>query len=842
MDQITLRNVAAEQIYDSYMGILRISPNIIDEQQIDDTTLLFSNPKDGNNDRKLVLSDSDGIELGPYFVPKLRKTNVIIDKNGKTATKNVVNMTFNIDNSTYIVNQYSVRSTLIVNPKTQEAGSRLMPVLVFSKSDTVIGSDTYNVVSYPIESPHDSDYFNNGNKLNLIDYNSTVPVHEQLETALYNKPKSWYDTNIQGKDVVKIDGKVAYTFNKDYEAVPILYTKDYVLGSYSGHTTSNISNDIVSKFFGGSNENNKLKLGSGQSIYSRLSYVQLDGVVWDFMKEILTGDLRHSDGRYEHLGIGQNESITKDLFDKNNVDTELEKNAPMLGLNVAPGTISYHAMPFRRFAFHLMRQELRNKTDDGNVTGSLKTYKDAGKITPIPKKTPGFINTLTKEYILCDGKEINYTNYPAMNTENPVLFQVDDKGLTKRSGTTPLANTTWQSGVNAFSAIKNSDSKGKFRTPHLLATGQTTMRYIRGLNWRETTNKGLNAPIIFTEATPVYTDNDYLVEIVKDSTWGRVKKNISQTGNYRTNVDFKLRKTKHCHYLFYKSAGYNRDAATKNNPNGVTNDVSKLSYGGSGTYSFGTTWGIAYATAKYGIASAPYRPDYWNSDASNPMSISNDGLSQVRYSFNRRAVDAEDDRKHIANHYVGHTPMASAGLWGWKVSNRANKTYLAGDGSTTTANTIPYELNNGRYVIQNAAQSQISTNFDTRYHQLNQMNRAEGLAPIADKGGTDQAKTYYMSIYCEARHHGHLGRKSRYRGSFQAFTGGYALRKDSGGTVTSDIPRCVTSLPIVDLMEEVNNPTKDPAKETAGAGGEEYVTTSNISQPPSINLLPLFKI
>lgn len=862
MEQISIRNVSNEQIYDSYMGILRISPNLIEGQQIDDTTLLFSNPKDGDADRKIILSDSDGNELGAYFTSKVQKKSVIVDKDGNREEKDVINVAFNVDDTAYVVKNYSIRSTLIVNDKNTNVDSRIMPILVFSKNTNRAIGDTYNVISYPIESPHDDSYFNSLNKKSLIDYNSSVPVYEQLETALYNKPKSWYDANITNNDVVQIDGKVAYTYNKDYESVPIVYTNDYVLGSYSGHTIANIDDDIVSKFIGNSDENNKLTLGSGESVYTRLSYIPLDKIIWSFINELLSGELRHYDGRYQNLGIGQNESLTMELFGKANVDDEIKSNAPIIGTSTTQGTIVYHAMPFRRFAFHLLRQELRNKTDDNNISGSLKTYATAGKITAIPKKTPGFINMLSKEYILCDGKEINYSNYPSMNTENSSLFKVDEKGITIRNNNKPVENTDWQNNVNVYSAIKNSNLvDGKLKTPHLLALDQTAMRFIRGINWIEKNKKGVNSPISFDEDIIEYVNNDYPIQIVENSDWGKTKKNISQTGNYRTNIDFKLSKTKHCHYLFYKSASANQTAIVKNNPDGETNDVNKLPYA-SGQTQFsnfgivGNSTSIAVKSPVNYQDSEPYRPFFWNSDATTTsvsyktgtaiggsetsggaMHSALDGVAQVRYSFKKHAVN--DNGTHLMNNIASHTPVPSAGLFAWKVT-KDDKTFNAGQGAATTQNTVAYELANNKYVIQNEAETLISNDKNVRYYQLNQMNKAEGLAPIAYKGGTENAKTYSMTVSSESRSTGDLGTRARYKATFQAYTGAYEIKRDSGGVITTDVPRCVTSLPIIDIMNEINNPSQEIEKVTTGNGNVNVIT--DLSQPPSINMLPLFKI
>ena len=68
LQEISLRDVSAEQIYDSYMGILRISPTDLDGQSNDSMSLFLTNPVDNSGKlRSVVLSDSDGIKLGISF-------------------------------------------------------------------------------------------------------------------------------------------------------------------------------------------------------------------------------------------------------------------------------------------------------------------------------------------------------------------------------------------------------------------------------------------------------------------------------------------------------------------------------------------------------------------------------------------------------------------------------------------------------------------------------------------------------------------------------------------------------------------------------------------------------
>jgi hypothetical protein len=75
--QYNIRNVSQKEIYDSYMGILRISPNSVQGKNVDDPSVILNVLVDfdglfgdKNEQTKITLSDSDGNVLPLYFVPK----------------------------------------------------------------------------------------------------------------------------------------------------------------------------------------------------------------------------------------------------------------------------------------------------------------------------------------------------------------------------------------------------------------------------------------------------------------------------------------------------------------------------------------------------------------------------------------------------------------------------------------------------------------------------------------------------------------------------------------------------------------------------------------------------
>jgi hypothetical protein len=84
-ERFNVRNVAQKEVYDSYMGILRISPIEVNGKDIDDVTSILNTLVDidgnivmdgiteKNSIIKVRLSDSDGNKLPVRFIPKAFK-------------------------------------------------------------------------------------------------------------------------------------------------------------------------------------------------------------------------------------------------------------------------------------------------------------------------------------------------------------------------------------------------------------------------------------------------------------------------------------------------------------------------------------------------------------------------------------------------------------------------------------------------------------------------------------------------------------------------------------------------------------------------------------------------
>lgn len=907
MEQITLRNVAEKNIYDTYMGILRISPSMLDGQLVDDMSLQLLNPKEtDDSERKIILSDSDGIKMGLYFVPNVRETEVVNMTTKKKEVQKVINLTSVTDANIYVHNSYNVRSTLTLNETSQT--TRIAPIQVFYESPYNVG--VCDVLNYPVDSPNDGSYFNSRNKLGLINYESdSPPPHEQLEKKLFEQRRSWYDEHIGGEHRVKVGDTWIYTSNKYYEQVPILYTKDYILGQFKYHT-ARMTDSIKTKFVG--TQETPDKLVNNTSIMTRLSFIPLDKMVWDIVHEVLKGAVRHTAGRYNMLGTGQNESISERLFGTLNAPTT---KSPLLGMSFPSGLIINHAMPFKRYAFYLLRQMAFNSNEEGNNHTSLqrvsweltknldedrqvsyKQYIDDGKVTPFSKMEPGLANVLTKEFVLCDGKELTYQNYLNVNTDNRNLFQHDDKGLVKRDANKqPVPATEMSDSYKAM--IGSSFTTGKLVVPSLLAFEQQSPRYLRGSNWL--TSLGVDNPIDFDETTipeGTYRNNDKEFEVIPDSDYGATQKDFTTPGAYRFNADWKASKTAHRHYCFVETSDFNQDNDAGHQFSTIL-DPSRPVYRNGG-YEIVEVEGeeeelpgqfdeegnpltepkidieVHRKSGLQALDSAiAYRPYFWDTQlfSQTPEQIAktleskpapepnyfpedntsfgvqfkclNEGIRQgyltqgsnelvqtlddrtnlVRYSFTKNKMGYEG---RAPNAWELHTPLPCAAMFAWRVQSDGNMVEFDEEGVAA-----------GDYTIQNHDQTVIAADKEARKAQLELMNKAEGRAPIASRGGTDLAKGLKTFGSCKAHSHGGWGKRHTSTVSFQPWVGRYELQRATSNTM--DVPRLVTSLPIQNIATEGEAP-KDPF--TAEMGDQTVVVDDTLSFPPSTIMLPLFKI
>lgn len=832
-----IRNVGSREIYDSYMGILRISPNDYNGEMVDDTTVFLQTFKtDASTDNVIQLSDSDGNRLAFNLIPKARNATVVNNTTGAKVSAQVVNVTLQIDRGgTYASNSLHVRSTLRVNQTRQT--NKVSPLQIFTKNRTT----GYNVLAYPIESPNDDGYFNSKNKLSLVNYTSSVPLHEQLEANLKTKSLDWYKTNINESEIVKIDGKVVYTVNNMSESVPVLYTRDYALGHYTGHstyTTEKIRTNILGT------PPTPVQTVDGATITTRLSYMRLDKMVWNKVAQLVSGQKRHTKGRYTQMGADESYDMTPILFEEN---TSVTDTSPIIGTPVPEGGVFYTAMPINRFLFHCMRSEIRNMIDETNsnnsITSTYRTYVNNGWVTPAKSAEKGWQSQLVRGYALCDGKVINYDNYKALSTRNGNIYQLDNKGNTVRnaSGKPQLATPT---GVMA--AVKLSNAKGQLETPSLLAFDNIAMRYMRGLNW--ISDVGVDRPVNMNTdiKAGMFKDNNYDIEVIPGSGMASVKKNLKETGAYRIMYDFKIRNQQHTHYCFASTSG---EAVA---PGGDSSYVyayvswekrcrTRIWFGRGcqGTYYVkiyhteykkldpsllaNVTMNTNEPNARTEPNTVPtYDDQYWNDN--------------MTYSFSK--VRKEIGGMTQTQMYLyGATPLRMAALAAWRIQS---------DG--TCKNEFEQRIAAGDFYIQDSELTPIPLNKAERKKLLSKMNEAEGKAPISIKGTMGAMINDFCSQSCKY----HKGFSHTYHDSWSlsSATNGYeAMRFDEEAMGNYPyVKRCVTSLPLGELgtlgehVEIEHKWEKEYGKKEVEIGDTTLTMDETLSEPPSMNFLPLFKV
>ena len=106
-ERYNTRNVAQKEVYDSYMGILRISPISLNDSDIDDPTQFVNALYDEEKQErmKIILSDSDGNVLPVKFSPRAFEQKVTLPvSNGLSSdtTVDVINMATILDRNLYV--------------------------------------------------------------------------------------------------------------------------------------------------------------------------------------------------------------------------------------------------------------------------------------------------------------------------------------------------------------------------------------------------------------------------------------------------------------------------------------------------------------------------------------------------------------------------------------------------------------------------------------------------------------------------------------------------------------------------------------------------------------------
>ena len=653
--RFNVRNVAQKEIYDSYMGILRISPNLDNNNKmVDDPTDFLTTL--GNSD--VQLSSSNGDPLPVHFVPySFLTSNIYINEGGNISRqeKNIINITTdttlsNVSGNTYVSKEFIARSSLHLIDSQYKKQSRIAIASGCSPAVAEQRAKGDGILMYPIESPNDSTYFNNKNGFELFDKNSNIPRDEQVEKSLLSKKLDWYNAAINDEILFTTDEKINPTgvtkeitshrvivnnqyinhFNDNNEEIPVLYTRDYVLGHYEGHTqiTDKAKRETLkTTFLPPSSQVNEI---TDYNKITKLSWIRFDNLVWECLDEVLAGKLRHVNGRYKNLGTGVSNitggetnqkanSIETKLFGNNNEYNEykatnlydnepqslwVDYTAPLVGKGVQEGMIMYHAMPFLRFWFHRCRQVLFNmmeykkqynaayKNDttqwEDMITeerNELNTFFDEGAITPCCKASITPHHSLVKDFLLCNGKEVNLTNFPNISLNNGNLLKDTDKdgittiNLIKGKQSTPNKNkkfpqkqkNDWAENTTYYALQASSPSGNNIKLPNLFNFKEKYPRFIRGLNWTKPTNDNVqnfqsadgktnpdNNLGVYNKYNMAYTDANDINN--QKNIWGlngkSIIKNLYDVSKpYYFSFDYLTRKQKHNHRLFAQAAG-----------------------------------------------------------------------------------------------------------------------------------------------------------------------------------------------------------------------------------------------------------------------------------------------
>lgn len=616
---VAKRDVTNRQIYETFRGILRISPT---EKYVDDVSNLLCTPYITNNNRintkksVIDLSDSNGNKFELNLVPRIHKL--------KTYNKNLIKVNSKVVFMQVYTDSFLVRKNLKIRNKIHIKGpiqnNPVPPIITHYNANNLS-----QIVVYPSECPYDEDYFNNHNKIKFnslaneskesgkagyikdIEELKNIPNsekrYEKVKNLLKNNDNYSIYNNINSEQIVKVNGKVISYPNDKNKKIPVLYTHDKVLGFYTNHNISISSNaeegKVAKDYIPSSiipnnnllkkkktnyydNNNNSVTVNSSnqyeikdEAIVTKLSWIDIDKIIWDEIEDVIKGLSRHYRGRYSLFGIDRHENPFYGKDKNNNAsikvgyNSELQNTAPIVGVGVQPGSLFYHAMPLNRMLFYIAKQMKLNKKDYDNgeypsnfskynwlgTSGSNYYITSHGSITPMDRESPAFFNSLTKNFITCDGKEISLDSYPNLNVLNYDLFTVNEKTCK----VTGIKSEKQRSSI--LSEILKTPALYKFSLNKEDKNNDTIKlhtRYIRGLNWKETNNSN------WTPKTNIqFAENTDYIQLSSSSETKnpyKVSLNINEVGsyafNYETDESFKL--SDHCHYIF---ASYDANAS-----------------------------------------------------------------------------------------------------------------------------------------------------------------------------------------------------------------------------------------------------------------------------------------
>lgn len=802
MNILNLRNVANQEINESFSGILRISPNIYEDNQVllDDPTPLLH-----VIGSKVDLSDSAGNYLNISFVPRIIPTAV---DGIEEARVNLINITQEVSNL-YCAKSLHICPTLYIDNKNKYKA----PIQIINKN---------NILLFPIEAPDDDRYLNYNNVLldEFEDNKDKVNLDNLFDEIwadhpIYNE-RDEYHVTVNGKKIyrlkqkssiprMELDGNTG-AFVKKYEEsssmVPELYHHDYVLGQCAGHTYRALPEDLNSE-----NAQNKLShlpphikdsiLNDRNAKITELSFIDAEKMIWSLLEGSVNGSYRSFEGRYKGLyprGIyeyskGTEDDLYKELFYPNaleineeEIENTVRANAPLVGLPVQTGLIIYNAMPARRYIFHTLRrydniseyvENLKDEKIENYISHSLSTSSSS------------FMHNLTTEYALCDGKIIKTFKNGIAETEYPAINQISSQwtnweGLYGKR--TP--DCVYDAISISMQNIKAGEYEDTIRTPRLFELDQHSLRYLRGLNWQR----------VATYDKIVSEDN--MEEVVPDK-WFYEHENmlIERDGTFVLNSIFKDDSVIRPHIKYNK---INYEFVNNEFPYNII-EVAENTTDSANIPKDIQDVGSYYANYDYKLAYAHRHTHQLVVDVD--LLKNNDTLNVIR------------------DYYKGS-----------KIINDYDESIKAG-----WSNYVKFDLDTffGTYVMRTT--QELSEPLDK-----NKLREIQDL-PISYRGGTTSPLRKTRSSYKDARSsHGRCTGNYNPLKIFYIGDGGYELTayrpKDgvkSGWRFISSLPRGINKY---GSYKDANDVA------TVKYGNLEIPIDDSLPNPPAINLLPLMKI
>ena len=492
MNFINLRNVANKEINESFSGILRISPYKISNATYDDPTPLLNTIGE-----EVHLSDSDGNFLNITFIPEVFETYVT----GYADKVRLISITQKVSNL-YVVEQLNVKPTLYLN-----TAKDVYPIQIINKD---------GVLTFPIDAPEDTRYLNHNNRLNfdLSHISSDETIKNKFDSLpasheIYSKAYEDYHVKVNGKKIYRPNG----THSGEQGMVPELYKHDYVLGQYPNHTHKIVNKDVPEL----NNISDKIKKNLKRA--TKLSFIPIEKIIWSLLEGATSGAYRSFEGRYMNLlptaygvqGEGTENNLFKELFvssegndDFDTLAEKIKEKAHLVGLPVQTGLVMYNAIPAKRFFFHTLRRysdedlkdavKLEIPLEDTEVINSEDSSEDG---TEIPKEEVSnpirdfisksaatnslFMHNLTTEYALCDGKRIKAVDGDSYESDYPSLNR-KSKAFSEWNG---YRGDSIDSVYDAIATSMDNEIYVKtIRTPELFDIKQSSLRYLRGINWQ----------------------------------------------------------------------------------------------------------------------------------------------------------------------------------------------------------------------------------------------------------------------------------------------------------------------------------------------------------------------